>query len=321
MTIRVGVIGAGSLGQAHLDSLAGFEDVEIVAVCDRDRAAAVAAAAPFDATAHIGFRNLIEAERLDAVFVCLPAFSLGEPEMLAARAGIHLFIEQPVALNAQKAREVCREIEKADVIASVAYTWRYLSGVDRLKEKLEGRKVAMLQGRRFLPLPPSGWRRRREASGGLFMQAATELVDVARYLAGEVVSVCAMETEGIAAAQALDCDIEDAAAVMLAFRSGTMGQIACADVAPCRDEASLCVMAEGLQATITPQSMEVMEAGRVVCEDHRATGLHEAHAAFLKAVQRGKPELVRSTYADALATLEVALAARESAESGKMVFV
>lgn len=319
MTIRVGVIGAGSLGRKQIDSLAGFEDVQIVAVCDRDREAAAAAAAPVEAAAHINFRNLIESERLDAVFVCLPAFSLGEPEMLAARAGIHLFVEQPVALNAQKAREVCKEIEKAGVIASVAYTWRYLSGVDRLREMLAGRKVALLEGRRFLGLPPSGWRRRRESSGGLFMQAAGELVDVARYLAGEVKALCAMEVEGVAAGHAPDCDIEDAATVALSFRSGAIGQMICADVSPCREEASLCVVAEGLRATLTERSLEVVEAGRTVCEDHRGPGVYEAQAAFLAAVQRGKPELVRCTYADAAATLAVALAARESAQSGRVV--
>ena len=319
MAIRLGVIGAGSLGQAHIRSLARFEDVHIAAVCDRDRAAAEAAAKPFEAKAHINFRNLIESEHLDAVFVCLPAFSLGEPERLAARAGIHLFIEQPVALNVQKAREVCGEIENAGVIASVAHTWRQLSGAEKLKGMLSGRKVGMVLGWRFLSLPAPGWRRRREASGGLFMQAGMELLDVSRYLAGEVTSLCAMETEGIGAGRVSDCDIEDAAAVLLGFRGGAVGQIACADVPPYREEAELCVMADGLRATLTAEYLEVVEDGKTVREDHRCDSLHEAHGIFLEAVRRGKPELVRSSYADAVVTLTLALAARESIQSGKLV--
>ena len=319
MAIRVGVIGAGTLGRTHIASLSSFSDVVIAAVCDNDRSLAEEAAAPFEAKVHINFRTVIEEERLDAVFVCVPAFSHGEPETVAARAGVHLFVEPPLALNAQKAREVQKEIEKAGVVAAVGYCWRYLSGADTLRELLKDRKVAMVNAWRFLEAPPAGWRRRKEASGGLFLQSATELIDVARYLIGEVTTVSAMEYSGVAAATVPDCDIEDAVCVTLGFRSGAIGSIVCQDVPPYKDEVGITVVAEGLEATLDPVALEVAQEGRVVAENHVAPGLREAHGAFLKAVRKGKSGLIRSTYADAVTTLDAALAVRESIQTGKMI--
>jgi predicted dehydrogenase len=253
MSIRVGVIGAGSLGQAHLESLDAFDDVQVAAICDSDRNLAEDVAEPFGANVHINFRSLIDDERLDAVFVCLPPFALGEPEIYAARAGVHLFVEKPVALNIQKARGVQCEIERSGIIASVGYTWRYLSGTDLLKEMLEGRKPALMWGWNLMTVPEPGWRHRREASGGLFIQSCTDILDMARYLLGDVVSVCAMETQGLVAPSFNDYDIEDACTVMLGFRSGATGQIICSDLSPWDEEIGISIMAENFHAELTPR--------------------------------------------------------------------
>ena len=318
MTIRIGILGAGALGKAQMACLASFEAAQIVAVCDSDRARAEAAAQPFDASVHINFRTLLEAERLDAVFVCLPPFARGEPETLAARAGIHLFVERPVALNVHKAEEVQKEIEKSGVIASVAYTWRYLSGTERAREMLKGRKIAMVRGCRFGPLPPQGWRHRRESSGGQFVQEATDLLDLGRYVAGEITDVCAKASAGIASARLPDCDIEDAVAALLGFRGGATGEIVAASVSP-REEDSFTVVADRLELTITPDYLEVIEPGTRTRIEHTESGLRAAQAAFVEAVQSGRRDLIRCDYADAARTLQAAVAAAESVRTGKTV--
>jgi len=301
-----------------METLAGFPDARIAAVCDSDRALAESAAEPFGATAHINFRTLIESERLDAVLVCLPPFARGEPEIFAARAGIHLFVAGSVALSVEKARQVQKEIENAGIVACVASPWRYLSGTDRARELLEGKKIALVRGWRFGPVPPSGWRCRRDSSGGYFVQYATNLVDLARYLVGEVTTVSAMSSEGIAAESRADYDIEDAPTATLRFRNGAVGQIVAATVAP-ESETALSVVADDVEARITPTALEVRRPGRRSREDHAGAALRTTQEAFLEAVRTGDTGAVRSDYADAARTLEVALAAVESAETGKVV--
>ena len=156
MTIRIGLIGAGRVGRAHLERLATFPDVQVAAVCDNDRGRAESAAAPFGAAVHINFRTLLEAERLDVVFVCLPPFARGEPEILAARAGVHLLVAAPVAASVEKAREVQKEIETAGVIASVACPWRHFSGTDSARELLADRRIVLVRAWHFGPAPLEG---------------------------------------------------------------------------------------------------------------------------------------------------------------------
>ena len=318
MAIRIGLIGAGRVGCAHLESLATIPEVEVAAVCDSDRARAESAAQSFGAAVHINFRALLEAERLDAVILCLPPFARGEPEMLAARAGIHLLVEGPVAVSVQKARQVQEEIEKGGVLASVACPWRYLSGTDRAMEMLSDRKIALVRAWRFGPPPPTGWRCRRESSGGYFLQEAADLIDLARHLAGEITTVSAMEFQGIAAARLPDYDIEDALAAVVHFRSGAVGEIVSTDIAP-SEESVLSVTADRLEMRITSESLEVVEPGQRTRQEHSGVALRASQEAFLEAVRSGNAGAIRCTYADAVRTLEVLLATTESAQTGKVI--
>lgn len=151
------------------------------------------------------------------------------------------------------------------------------------------------------------------------MQGATDLVDCARYVAGEVTTLCAVACEGVAGARTADRDIEDASAVVLGFRSGAIGQINCLDVRPCTDESVLVFHADGCKATLTPAALEIEEQGKLTREEHGEAGLKAAHAAFLEAVKSGRSGGVLSPYADAVKTLEVTLAVREAIESGRVV--
>ena len=318
MAIRIGLIGAGHVGRAYLENLAEIPEAEIAAVCDTDRARAESAAQPFGASVHINFRAMMEAEQLDAIFVSVPPFARGELVVLAARAGIHLFVEGPVALSIQQARQIEEEIRKAGVLTSVGYLWRYLSGVDRVRELLEGKKIALVRGCRFGPAPAPGWRCKHESSGGYFLQEATQLIDLARHMAGDIIGVCAMDFQGIAAARVADYDIEDAMMTLLRFRNGALGEIVSADIAP-RAETALSIFADRFEVRITAESVEIREPGQEFRLNHAGFALRTAQEMFLEAVRTGNSKPIRTDYADAVRTLEAALAAVESARTGKLI--
>ncbi|MBS0517906.1 MAG: Gfo/Idh/MocA family oxidoreductase, partial [Proteobacteria bacterium] len=81
--IRIGILGAGSMGALHAAAWAALPDVEVTAVFSRtpERAAAVAAACNAVATAEA--RRLIEAPDIDAVDICVPTQAHG-PLVLSA---------------------------------------------------------------------------------------------------------------------------------------------------------------------------------------------------------------------------------------------
>ena len=318
MAIRVGLVGAGCSGRAHLECLARTAEAQVVAVCDTDRKRAEEAAAPFGAAAHINFRTLLEAQRLDAVFVCTPPFARGELEIAAARAGIHLFVDPPVALNPEKARQVQKEIEKSGIVASVGFLWRYFSGMAQAQELLKKRKPALVRGVHVAALPPPGWRRKTETCGGLPALLAGDLIDAARCLAGEMAAIGAVQFQGATAARLPDCDLEDAVAAVVRFQSGVAGEFVTSIISP-RHELALTVLADELELRLTETEIEVVEAGRRACVEHAGCALQKAQQAFLDAVRDGHAGGVRATYADAVRCLEVAVGARSAAQTGRMV--
>lgn len=318
MAIRVGLVGAGCSGRAHLACLAKTEEAQVVAVCDTDRRRAEDAAALFGATAHINFRTLLEAQRLDAVFVCTPPFARGELEIAAARAGVHLFVDPPVALNPEKARQIQKEIEKSGVVASVGFLWRYLSGMDQAQELLKAHKPALVRGTHMALLPPPGWRRKTETTGGLPALLAGDLIDAARCLAGEMAAIGAVQFQGATAAREPDCDLEDAVAAVARFQSGVAGEFLTSIISP-RHELSLTLLADQFELRLTETEIEVVEAGRRAAVEHTGSALQKAQEAFLKAVHGGHAQGVRATYADAVRCLEVAVGARTAAQTGRMV--
>ncbi len=114
--IRAGFIGCGSHACRNLFPAFAFTDVELRAVCDVDRPRAAEAARRFGAAAvYTDHREMLDAEQLDAVFVCTNYDENGRPRYPklsadALAAGCHAWIEKPPAAS-------CREI---DALAAAA---------------------------------------------------------------------------------------------------------------------------------------------------------------------------------------------------------
>ena len=97
-TIRIGIIGVGQIGKAHLDVYKTIRGVEIVAACGRSRENLENVALKYGVP-HIyqDFRELLKRDDLDAVDVCLHN-NLHAPVAIAAlEAGKHVYCEKPIA--------------------------------------------------------------------------------------------------------------------------------------------------------------------------------------------------------------------------------
>lgn len=96
--LRLGLVGAGRRGQAHLLSIAGMPDLfELVAVCDATQANLHAAVERADVNAYTDARALFSHERLDVVAIVTPPDSHHVFAGLAAEYGVHMLIETPLA--------------------------------------------------------------------------------------------------------------------------------------------------------------------------------------------------------------------------------
>src|SRR4029079_12695222 len=97
--VRIGFAGAGVIASRHLGNLVGFSDVAVVAVADPRLDRARELADHCGARAYGDLRVMLERERLDALYICVPPFAHGEPEAAALDHRLPFFVEKPPAAN------------------------------------------------------------------------------------------------------------------------------------------------------------------------------------------------------------------------------
>ena len=191
MTVKVGFIGAGNISRAHRRHLKRIDDVAVVAVCDVDRTKAAEAAAEWGASVFTDYRIMLDKVALDAVYICVPPFAHETQEVLAAEKGIALFVEKPIALHMETAREADAAIREHGVISCVGFQGRYLDIIGKTRDLLASRPAGLAIGYWMGGLPGTPWWRRKQMSGGQAVEQTVHVTDMARYLFGDVKTVYA----------------------------------------------------------------------------------------------------------------------------------
>jgi myo-inositol 2-dehydrogenase / D-chiro-inositol 1-dehydrogenase len=319
MTItRIGMVGAGGVAQRHARVLSGFTDVQVAGIADVVPAAAEKLASACGARVFGTVGELLTAG-VDAVYVCVPPFAHGPAERAIIDAGIPLFVEKPIAINSGTAAEIAVLITERDLLTAVGHHWRYLDTVERARELLRGRPVRLVAGSWLDKVPPVAWWPRADRSGGPVVEQAAHVLDLARYLAGEVTEVTAAGNG--TPPDAPDADVDGATAATLRFASGAVGTLAATCVLDWKERAALEVYADGLALSVSENSLVVRDAGgtRTIDTDPDAARV-AVDRAFVDAV-RGTGDDVRVPYAEALRTHTLALAVAEAAATGAPVRV
>jgi len=319
MAVRIGFFGSGGIARAHMQALAQIEGAEMVAFCDVAADRAQACADQYHGRAYSDLGAMLDAEKLDALYVCTPPHVHGEPEIHAAGRGLHLFIEKPIANNLDTANKVLAAIEKAGVLNLVGYHMRYLDTVDQAKELAAGQTLGMVLGYWMGGMPGVPWWRVQAESGGQLVEQTTHIFDLARYFAGEVTHVCAA-TAVRALQDVPNFTVTDVGTVVLKFAGGAVGSISNTCLLSVPYTVGLHLIYPKMVLEIAG-GLRVLEPG-VTREIRSQVDVRRVqNEAFVKAIQSGKKALIRSDYADARRSLAVSLAANESAATGQAVAV
>ncbi|MEG3166600.1 glycosyltransferase [Sphingomonas sp. LB3N6] len=316
---RIGFIGAGGIANRHFGVLEQFDDVAIVAVADVDMARATEAAARFGARAFDDASAMLAAVELDALYICVPPFAHGEPERLAIDHKLPFFVEKPVALDLGTAEDVAASVDRLGLVTAVGYHWRYLDTVDEVKALLSATPARLLSGYWLDSTPPPRWWWKKDASGGQMLEQTTHLVDLARYLVGDVVRVYG-QSGHIDRAAFPGLDVATTSTAMLTFASGAIANFASTCLLNWNHRVGLHLFGEGLAIELTDRDVMIdIGRGRPV----RGTGSDPVvleDRDFIDAV-RGAENRIRCPYPAALETLRLALAIERSAIEGRAVDV
>jgi myo-inositol 2-dehydrogenase / D-chiro-inositol 1-dehydrogenase len=311
---RIGFVGTGGVASRHARVLAALGGVHVVAVTDIDRDRATAFALEHGGLVVPDVAALL-ATGVDAVYVCVPPFAHGEPELALADAGVPMFVEKPLAANQAVAERIAERVVATSTLTRVGHHWRCAEPVRRARELLRGRQVRLVAGWWLDKVPPVPWWTDRRCSGGPLVEQAVHVLDLARVLVGEVSEVHAASAGPVAGGTT-----DSATAAMVRFADGPVGTLATSCVLAGKHRAGLEVVADGLVVGVGEDWLEVgdgVTSQRTTYDP--ALARTAADRAFL-GILRGEPAdpaaLALPDHAEAMRSHRVACALARSVESG-----
>lgn len=253
--INVGLVGHRFMGRAHTHAYTDlpifFNPGAVVVkktLCANEPDVAEVAAQWGWEKATADWREIIEDKEIDLVDIAAPGSLHAEIAIAAAKAGKHVFCEKPLALTVDEARLMVEEAEKSGVVNMTGFNYRRVPAVALAKKLIDEGEIGeiyhfrgiYLQSWLLDPEFPLVWRlRKSEAGFGAHGDLGSHVVDLARYLVGEIDEVCCLQrtfirerplpaaAAGLSATKSADTgivDVDDASAFMASFKnSNTMG--------------------------------------------------------------------------------------------------
>jgi myo-inositol 2-dehydrogenase / D-chiro-inositol 1-dehydrogenase len=318
-SVRIGMVGAGAVAARHVRTLLALDGVEVAGVADPALERARELAGQAGAAAYPNHMELLDAERLDAVYICVPPFAHGAPELAAIDAGLPMFVEKPVAIDQETAATVAARLAERPLLTCTGYHWRWLDIFDRAAELLADRPPRLVQCFWLDKVPPPPWWLRRDGSGGQVIEQTTHVLDTARGLAGEVTEVHAFGARAAslppdpAEAALPAADIHDVSVAALRFASGALGTVASTCLLPRLHRAGVQVVGDGLSLELSETELVVEVDGERSAWTAAADARPRPDADFIAAV-RGGPDRIRVPWPEAYRTHLLACAITRSAE-------
>lgn len=208
--LNVGLIGAGFMGKAHSLAYAAmpmfFWPAPAIPkryiIADLSDEGARNAAAQFGFESSTGdWRKVIGDKDVHVVDIATPNNTHAEIAIAAAEAGKHIICEKPLSRTLDEAKAMYEAVKKAGVVNMVAFSYRRTPAVALAKRLIEDGAIGELLNFRgtYLqdwsadPNSPLSWRFQKSVAGsGTLGDIATHVIDIARYLMGEVTAVNAM---------------------------------------------------------------------------------------------------------------------------------
>ncbi|MDI7277056.1 MAG: Gfo/Idh/MocA family oxidoreductase [Anaerolineae bacterium] len=326
--LRAGILGCGGIANRHAQVLAGLPEVTLVAFCDQERTRAEDYSVKYaqgQAAAYQDYREMFDDAGLDLVYICLPPYAHAAEVAEAARRGVHVFIEKPIALDSQQAWRMVEAAESAGIRSQVGFMYRFGEAVERLKQAMEQGTAgppALMVGTYYCNHLHAPWWRDGSKSGGQVVEQIIHLFDLARYLLGEPRTVYA-RLANLFHRDVPGYTAEDVSGTIISFDSGALATIAATNNAiPGQWLCRFDVVARHLTAFFSDVNRAVLvrtdqpgDPGETIASE-KDVFLAES-LDLIRAIRQGRP--TRTPLREGALSLDLVLAAAYSAREGREV--
>jgi UDP-N-acetyl-2-amino-2-deoxyglucuronate dehydrogenase len=229
MTIHIGILGGGNISRTHARAASEIEGVKITAVWGQNREKVKELAEAFGGSPYDDLEAFIKHQPMDIVLIGSPSGLHAEHGIQAARQGLHVLMEKPVAISTEQTDTLIAECEKAGVKLGVFFQDRVAPDIVKLKELVDAGKL----GKPILTSAQVKWYRPPEYykesrwrgiwaldGGGALMNQGVHTVDLLLWLMGDVRSLWAKAITALH-----DIEVEDTVVAALEFSGGAIGTL------------------------------------------------------------------------------------------------
>jgi predicted dehydrogenase len=234
--IGIGMLGYAFMGKAHSNAYKKLPYMawpppyvpELVAIAGRNEEAVSEAARRYGFASYVtDWRRLVEDERVQVFDNSGPNNLHAEPSIAAAEAGKHVICEKPLGRNADESYEAWKRVDAAGVKHMCAFNYRFVPAVRLAREIIESGDPGEITHFRGSYLQEWGtvddevWRFDKSLAGsGALGDLGAHVIDLARYLVGEIESVA-----GVTATFKPGREVDDAFESVVTFENGAVGTI------------------------------------------------------------------------------------------------
>ncbi|PYV41170.1 MAG: inositol 2-dehydrogenase, partial [Acidobacteria bacterium] len=217
------------MGRLHLNHLLELSQrVDLVAVADSLPENLQEISTRWGLPGYEDLALMLDKERPGALVIATPPASHGVLIQQAARRGIHIFCEKPLALTREEALVTARAVADHGVLFQLGFQRRFDRAYRNAHDKIRQGQIGTLLT--FKAVARDAWQpnleyARLEVSGGLLLDMAIHDFDLARWLVGSEVTRVSTEGNNLLYPQLTSVGDIDNAVVNLSFESGVIGNI------------------------------------------------------------------------------------------------
>ena len=244
--LNIGIVGGQFMGRAHTNAwqdVSRFYDlpfrVNLAAACDIDPDTEKSFAKRLGwQSFETSWEKLVRRDDLDIIDICTPNILHMPIAVAAAKAGKHVICEKPLAINAEEAKQMLDAVTEHSVKHMVAFNYRRVPAIALAKKMINDGRLGNIHHFNAVyyqdwlvdPEFPWVWRHDAELAGsGAHGDMNAHTIDLARFLVGEIVSVCGMEKvfiekrkkAGTGELERVSAD--DATSFLAKFQNGAIG--------------------------------------------------------------------------------------------------
>jgi UDP-N-acetylglucosamine 3-dehydrogenase len=308
------------MGGVHLNAYANIPEVEVVGVADASRESAAAGAELVGARPYASYGELVAAEDVEVVDICLPTVFHRDLALRAAGEGRHVILEKPIARTIEDAREILDAFSGDGPRLFVGHVVRFFPEYVGIKGKIDAGELGTIGVVRTSRRSPfltgwNDWYADWRVSGGVLVDLLIHDFDFLRWVLGDVERVYARGVLG------REYNRLDYALVTLRFEDGTIAHVEGHWGYPGPFNYSIEVA--GSCALLTadstePATLELIGGQAESPELASGRSPYEMELAhFVRCIASGEESIVKP--GDAYEALRISLAATESVVKGEPV--